>query len=216
MRLGCGCGCLTLGLIGLLVGVLFWLGSGAFDEPATQHEVGTPAEGHRAKQKLFGLAAAAAPANRRGDRRIGTTFSERELNAFLSRHHSGEGLPLAETGIRLVGDGLIEVTGRMPLHAFLGDSLGAVVGLLPPRWAGTPVWLRLRGYVRLEAGAARGDRRRLRLDVKEVTLGRRRVPVTILSVLPEGRALRATRWPVPDTVDSVTVESGRFTITMRP
>ena len=143
------------------------------------------------------------------------TLSEREVNALLARHLSGQELPLGEMGIRLVGDGVIEVAGRLPLNAFLGDSLGPVVGLLPQRWAAKPLWLQLRGDVRLEAGAARGDRRRLRLDVGSLALGRRRLPASVLSVLPEGPVLRTTRWPVPDTVDSVTVESGRFTITIR-
>jgi len=214
VRTGCGCGCLTLTVIGLLVGTVLWLGSGAFEPPIIQHEVGTVADGHRAQQKLFELATAGS-SNRRNDRRIAITFTERELNALLTRHLSGDELPLGAMGLRLVGDGIIEVTGRLPLHALLGDSLGAVVQLLPGGWAARPVWLRLRGDVRLETGAARGDRRRLRLDVGYFALGRRRLPTSVLSVLPEGPASRATRWPVPDTVDAVTVEPGRVTIAVR-
>jgi hypothetical protein len=118
-------------------------------------------------------------------------------------------------GIHLAGDGVIEIMGRLPLHALWGDSLGAVVNLLPPGWASKPVWVRVTGYVRLEVGAVRGDRRRLRLDVWHFALGSRRLPAFLLSALPEGPALRATRWPIPDSVAGVTVESGRLTITGR-
>lgn len=215
MRTGCGCGCLTLTLLVLLVGALFWLGSGAFEQPDIRHEVGTQADGQRAQQKLFELATAGVASSRRDDRKT-VTLSERELNALIVRHLSAETLPLADMGIRLIGDGTIEVTGRLPLHAFLGDSLSMVLRLLPERWVANPVWLRLRGDVRLEAGTARGDRRRVRLDVGYLSLGRRRLPASVLSLLPEGPALRATRWRVPDSVDSVTVESGRLTIVVRP
>lgn len=216
VKAGCGCGCLTVAIAGLLVGGLLWLASGVLGRPVVQYETGTPADGRRAQQKLFELAAAGTAASRRGERRIAVTFSERELNALLERHLADEELPLAEMRIRLVGDGLVEITGRLPLRAVLGDSLGAIAAVLLERWAAQPVWLRLRGYVRLETGAARGDRRRLRLDARYFALGHRRLPASILSVLSEGSALQATRLPVPDTVDSVTVESGRVTIIIRP
>jgi hypothetical protein len=197
----------------LLAAGALWLGSGTFDRPATQHEVGNPADARRAQQKLFALAA--GEATERVDGKV-VTFSERELNAFLARHVSIEELPLADGAIRLIGAGIVEITGRLPLHAFFGASLGSVVRFLPERWSGKPIWLRLRGAVRLETGAARGDRRRLRLDVESLWLGSRRLPAAALGVLPEGPALRATRWPVPDAVDSVVVEPGRLTITRRP
>jgi hypothetical protein len=213
VKTGCGCGCLTVIVLGLLVAGLLWFGSGIFDRPTTQHELGSPADGRRAQQKLFELASGGG--NRRGEPRA-ITLSERELNALLARHLSSEQLPLADAGIRLIGDGVVETTGRLPLRALFGDSLSAVTRLLPEPWAEKPAWLRLRGHVRLETGSARGSRRRLRLDVESLWMGSRRLPAAVLSVLPEGPVLRATRWPVPDSVDSVTVEPGRLTITIRP
>jgi hypothetical protein len=212
VKTGCGCGCLTVISLGLLVAGLLWFGSGIFDRPTPQLELGGPADGRRAQQKLFELTSSGG--NRRGEPRA-ITLSERELNALLARHLSSEQLPLADAGIRLVGDGVVEITGRLPLHALFGDSLSAVTRFLPERWAEKPAWLRLRGHARLETGAARGDRRRLRLDVESMWMGSRRLPAAVLSVLPEGPVLRATRWPVPDSVDSMTVEPGRVTITIR-
>jgi hypothetical protein len=207
---------MTLILLGLLAGGLFWVGSGVFDQPTIRHEIGTVADGRRAQQKLFDLTVKAGPRDSRGDRRAAVTLLEPELNALLTRHLSGTELPLDEMGIRLVGDGVVEVTGRVPWRTLFGDSMSTFAGLLPERWITTPVWLRLRGPVQLEVGTGRGERRRLRLDVGYLSLGRRRLPTALLGLLPEGPVLRATRWPVPDTVESVTVEPGRLTITTRP
>jgi hypothetical protein len=197
----------------LIVLGVAWFAQGFFDRPEIAHEVGGAADGHRAQQKLFDLAGGIAP--RRDQKRGAVTLTEPEINAFLTRHVS-EDLPLADGGVRLVGNGVVEVTGRLPLHAVLGDSVSSVARLLPGRWAGQPVWLRIRGHVRLETGAARGDVRRLRIDPDAVWFGTRRVPAAALTVLPDGRALRATRWPVPEAVDTVVVEPGRLTIVRRP
>lgn len=202
-------------LVSLLAAGALWLGWGVFDRPEAQYEVGSAADGRRAQQKLFGLATRGTGTNPRVERKGTVTVTERELNALLARHVSIEELPLADGGIRLVGNGIVEVAGGLPLHAVFGDSLSSVARLLPERWAGKPVWLRLRGHVRLETSAARNDRRRLRLDVESLRVGSRRLPAAVLSLLPEGPVLRATRWPVPDAVDSVLVEPGRVIITTR-
>jgi hypothetical protein len=207
---------MTLILLGLLAGGLFWFGSGVFDRPSIRHEIGTATDGRRAQQKLFDLTVRGGPRDGRGNRRAAITLLEPELNALLTRHLSGTELPLDEMGIRLVGDGVVEVTGRVPLRALGGDVVSGVVRMLPERWVATPVWVRLRGPVELEVGTARGERRRLRLDVSYLSLGRRRLPTVFLGLLPEGPVLRATRWPVPETIESVTVEPGRLTITTRP
>jgi hypothetical protein len=214
VRSGCGCGCLAVVLGGVLVLGGVWYGRGMFERPAASYEIGNPVDGRRAQQKLFELARRAAP--RRGDqRRVAVTLFEREINAFLTRHVS-EDLPFVEGAVHLVGNGVIEVGGRLPLRAVLGDSVGSAAGILPRRWAGQPVWIRLRGPLRLEAGTARDGPRRLRLEVESVWVGTRRVPAVMLTVLPEGPILRATRWSVSGTIDSVVVEPGRLTVTSRP
>ena len=106
--------------------------------------------------------------------------------------------------------------GRLPLRAVLGDSVGSFANVLPERWARQPVWLRLRGPFRLETGTARAGPRRFRLKVESLWVGSRRLPAAVLTMLPEGPARRATRWPVSETIDSVIVEPGRLTVTSRP
>lgn len=212
MKTGPGCGCATVILLSLVGAGFLWVASGISNRPATSHEVGGLADGRRAQQKLFEVAGSGT--SRRGEPKV-VTLSERELNALLARHLSGEQFPLVDASIRLIGDGVVEITGRLPLRGIFGDSLGALIRFLPERWTEKPVWLRLVGHVRLEAGAARGERRRVRLHVESFWLGNRRLPAAVTSVLPEGPVLRATRRPVPDSVDSVTVEPGRLIITLR-
>jgi hypothetical protein len=191
-----------------------WYGRGMLERTDASYEVGNPVDGRRAQQKFFELSGTTAP-YRRDQKWVTVTLFEREINAFLARHVSAE-LPLADGAVHLVGNGVVEVMGRLPLRAVLGDSVGSVARALPQRWAGQPVWLRLRGPLRLEATTARAGPRRLRVEVETLWVGSRRVPAALLTILPEGPALRATRWTVSGTIDTVVVEPGRLTVTSRP
>ena len=214
MRPGCGCGCLMVVLGSLLALGGVWYGRGMFERPAASYEVGNSTDGRRAQQKLFELSGRTA-SHRRDQKRVTVTLSEREINALLARHASDE-LPLSDGAIHLVGDGIVEVMGRLPLRAVLGDSVGSFASVLPERWARQPVWLRLRGPFRLETGTARAGPRQFRLKVESLWVGSRRLPAAVLTMLPEGPARRATGWPVSETIDSVVVEPGRLTVTSRP
>ena len=213
MRPGCGCGCLTVVLASLLVLCAVWYGRGLFERPAASFEVGNLADGRRAQQKLFELAGRSASL-RRDQKRVTATISEREINAFLARNIS-DGLPLAEGAVRFIGNGIVEVSGRLPLRAVLGDSVNALARALPDRWGGQSVWLRLRGPLRLETGSGRSARRRLRLEVDSFWLGNCRLPSLALTLFPEGPILRATRWPISEAIDSIVVEPGRLIVTSR-
>jgi hypothetical protein len=214
VRQGCGCGCLTVILGGLLVLGGAWYGRGMLERSDASYEAGSPADGRRAQQKLFELSGKTA-SSRRDQKWVAVTLFEREINAFLVRHVSDE-LPLTEGAVHLVGNGIVEISGRLPIRAVLGDSIGSVARALPQRWAGQPVWLRLRGPLRLEAATARTGPRRLRVEVESLWVGSRRVPAVLLTILPEGPVLRATRWTVSGTIDTVVVEPGRLTVTSRP
>ena len=213
MRPGCGCGCLTVVLASLLVLSAVWYGRGMFERPAVSFDVGTLADGRRAQQKLFELSGKSASL-RRDQKRVTATISEREINAFLARNIS-DGLPLTEGAVRFIGNGIVEVTGRLPLRVVLGDWVNSLARALPERWARQSVWLRLRGPLRLETGSGRGDRRRLRLEVDSFWLGNCRLPSLALTLLPEGPILRATRWPISEAIDSIVVEPGRVIVTSR-
>jgi len=192
---------------------IVWYGRGMFERPAASYEVGSAADGRRAQQKLFELAGKLA-SGRRDQKRVSVTISDRELNAFLARHVSDE-LPFADGAVRFLGNGVVEVAGRLPLRAVLGGSFSPVARALPEGWARQPVWLRLRGPLRLEAGSGRSDRRRFRLEVDALWIGNCRLPAFVAGLLPEGLVSRATRWPVSESVDSVVVEPGRLIVTSR-
>ena len=189
-----------------------WYGRGMLERPTPSYEVGSSADGRRAQQKLFETSGKMG-SPRRDQKRV--TLSEREINAFLAGHFSDE-LPLADGAVHLVGNGIIELSGRLPLRGILGDSASGVARSFPDGWSRQPVWLRLRGPLRLETDAGRPDFRRLRLDVESLWVGTRWVPVVVLAAIPDGAIRRATRWAVPGTIDSVLVEPGRLTVTSRP
>ena len=213
MRPGCGCGCLTVVLVGLLVLGTVWYGRGMFERPANSYEVGTVVDGRRAQQKLFELSGKLA-SGRRDQKKVSVTISDREINAFLARHVSDE-LPFGDGTVRFIGNGVLEIAGRLPLRAVLGDSVSPIARVLPEPWGRQPVWLRLRGPLRLEAGSGRSDRRRLRLEVDAFWVGSCRLPALVQGLLPEGPVTRATRWPISESIDSVVVEPGRLIVTSR-
>ena len=213
VRPGCGCGCLTVVLLSLLVLGIVWYGRGVFERPAASYEVGTVADGRRAQQRLFELSGKLT-AGRRDQKRVSVSISDREINAFLARHVSDE-LPFVDGAVRFLGNGVVEIAGRLPLRAVLGDSVSPIARALPDRWARQPVWLRLRGPLLLEAGSGRSDRRQLRLEVDAFWVGSCRLPALVPGLLPEGPVPRATRWPVSESIDSVVVEPGRLIVTSR-
>jgi hypothetical protein len=190
-----------------------WYGRSMLERGDAAYEMGSQADGRRAQQKLFELSGRVA-SPRRDSKRVTVTLFEREINSLLARHVP-EQLPLAEAAVHLVGNGVVEISGRLPLRSVFGDSIGSAAGALPQRWAGQPVWVRLRGPLRLESGTARPGPRRLRIEVESLWIGRRRVPAALLTVLPDGPMVRATRWPVSPSIESVVVEPGRLSVTSR-
>ena len=204
MRLGCP-GCLTLlVLVAALVGGV-WVAVRTLQEPPLAIPEASAADGVRAQQKIFGLA--------RG--KTGQVIlTEREVNAFLTRHLVGAGdLPLTGIAVRLRGDGLVELKGRLPLRRVVGaPPLSSLAGLVPAGWLERPMWLQVGARPRVEPPAARGGRRQLYLDVERFAVGRQPLPTVLLRLLLDPVALRALAWPLPDGVGSVTIETGRAVI----
>ncbi len=206
LRLGCF-GCLTVVVVLALVGVVGW---GAFQITRAPGLAGPPtsqADGIRAQQKIFDVL------RRSGSGRPHTVaLSERELNAFLSRH-LGEtaDMPLRMLAVRLPSDGHAEIAGQMPLRQLLGlPPFSALAGGLPASWLERGIWLSLRARATLEGGD--GARRHLRLDVERFWLGRLPLPEVMLRVLLDPGALRFLRWPMPDAIDGLRIEPGRLVL----
>ena len=208
LRLGCF-GCLTLLVVIAAVGGIGW---GIFQVTRAPDIALAPTssgDGLRAQQKIFDVI------HRTGGGRSHTvSLSEREVNAFLSRH-LGEAadLPLRNLAVRLPSDGRAEFAGQLPLRQLLGVApFSALAGVLPRSWLDRGVWLSLRARVTVESGERARERRHLRLDVERFRLGRLRLPEVMLRVLLDPAALRLLRWPMPEAIDGLRIEPGRLVI----
>jgi hypothetical protein len=181
----------------------------ATQEPDIVLPATTPADGLRAQQKLYDLL--------RGPTRGGAkelVLTENELNAFLSRHLADAAeLPLTGLVVKLVDRDVIDFVGRVPSRHILAElPLASLRDFLPARWLDQPVWLSIRARFGVERGASRERRRYLRLDVERFALGRQRLPSVFVRLVFSPATLRVLRWQLPETVESLTAESGRVVI----
>ena len=214
MRLGCG-GCLsTLLFLAVLAGGAVgavWLTSRVLAPPDRSPVAGTEEDGLRAQQKIFAIVRGAAgkPRNERVPR--DHVLTEAEINAFLSRHLGViAGLPFDQLAVQMVGDGVIEVVGRVPLARALGGGLARGLDYLPASWRTSVATVRLRGPLRVETETSSGQPRTLRLEVTEAYIGQQRVPVTAVEwILGEDGRRLFTRLRLPSSVEGITIERQR-------
>jgi len=214
VRVGC-LGCLTLVLTLGGISELGWIGLQALREPEFELPATAPGDGIRAQRKVYQIAQVA----RRGPGRSAPggepiVLTQGELNAFLSRHlvEAAE-LPFADLALRLTGDAGVEFRGRLPLaHLLTEPPLSGLGRVLPAALLEHPVWLRIRAHARVEPSITRRERRYLRLDVREFAVGRQRLPAVLLRILLDPRTLGVLRWPLPDSIEAITIEPGRVVI----
>jgi hypothetical protein len=200
MRLGCAL--LVAALIGAcgLVAGSAWIGPRLFQEPEIAAAAGTAEDGIRCQQKMFEIARGGKLTKGGPIRPV--ALSEPELNAFLSRHLvEAARIPLGSASVRLVGDGVVELKGQIPLRRTL-----AIPDLLSIRWLEQPVWVHLGARASLEVDAARKQRRYLRLDIDRFALGRQQIPGVLTRLVVSSAILNQLRWRLPDTVEAITVE----------
>jgi hypothetical protein len=200
MRVGCAVlGATIVVVCGLAAGSL-WIGSRMLQEPEVPVAAGTAEDGIRGQQKIYAVIRGAGRATGR-TRQI--VLSEPELNALLSRHLAEAAtIPFGPGAVRLVGDGLVEFKGQVPLRHVL-----AIANLLPATWLEQPVWLHLWARASLEVGAARGQRRYLRLDIERLALGRQPLPGVLSLLLLNPVILSQLRLRIPEAVEAITIET---------
>ncbi len=200
MRVGCAVLVATIVVVCGLVAGSLWIGSRMLQEPEVPVAAGTTEDGVRGQQKIYAIIRGAGRATGR-TRQI--VLSEPELNAFLSRHLAEAAtIPFGPGAVRLVGDGMIEFKGQVPLRHVL-----AIANLLPATWLEQPVWLHLWARASLEVGAARGQRRYLRLDIERLALGRQPLPGVLPLLLLNPVILSQLRLRMPETVEAITIET---------
>jgi hypothetical protein len=211
MRLGCG-GCLVAILAALLAAgiltVLAVVGFRVVQGPHLAMPAVSRADGVRAQQKLYRLVSGGPGRGRAGEV---ITLTERETQAFLAGHMETAAWPFHEIRVRLAGEGIADLAVRMPLGELLRDPPLAPLGrLLPRRWLAFPVWLQ----ARVRAEVAHPDRGRpyLRLEPRELMLGRQPLPAWTLRLLVGPDTLRTLHWPLPAGVEDVTVEAERLVL----
>lgn len=210
MKLGCGCTLALLPVVGLAAGCL-WVGAQMLRTPEISPVSTTAAEGKAAQDKLFALIAGGS----RGQKSTAgsVVLSERELNAFLSRHLGQVGeLPLSDIGIRLPESGRVEIVARVPLRNLLSEPpVAGVRGSIPTRWLDRRVWLHFDGDARVEAGGSAG-RRYLRLDLRRFSVGRQPLPTVLTRLMLDPATSALLRWRLPDSVIDITIEPGRAVV----
>ena len=218
MRVGCfGCLLLLVILLVLLVAVLgvVFLSGNILDAPEIT-VAATPkfsrADGYSAQQKLFDLV-------RRGSgestRRGPVILTEQEVNAFLANHLAEADLPFNPMSVRFVG-GQIEIHGKTPLRNMIqGQPLVQISRYLPADRLDQPVWVFVKGRIRIDPPGMGGGRLTGRMEISEFALGKQPLGSWLLTAMLGGTANRLLRWPVPAVVEDVTIDEGRLIIRTR-
>lgn len=207
-RLGCF-GCLTILAFTTCTAGVTWGVYQVTRAPDIAGAPTAPTDGLSAQQKIFEVI------RRTADRRSRTVvLSEREVNAFLSRHLAeSPDLPLRNLAVRLLSDGRADIAGLIPLRQLLASApFSAIAAVLPPSWLDQRVWLAVRARITLDDTGGAREPRRLRVDVERFWLGRLPLPEVMLRVLLDPVALRLLRWPLPEAIHGVRVEPGRLII----
>lgn len=209
MRSGCA---VVLGVAFAAVvlgGASLWVGSRLVQEPEVAAVVGSPEDGSRGQQKIFDLARGGAGRARGAPRAV--VLSEAELNSFLSRNLVEVAkMPITVRAVRLAGDGVVEFKGLVALRDVLSAS--PVASLAPRAWLERQVWLHLTARASLEVGTTRSRRRYLRFDLQHVAIGRQALPGFFRWLLPSPGIQGLLSWRMPDSVESITIESGTVVI----
>ena len=212
LRLGCS-GCLTVLVLLAVIGGAAWCVYAVWQTPEITAVAGSPADGHRAQQKVFDLL------RRAGAGRSHTAaLTEAEVNAFVRNHLGGEtDLPQRNLGVRLPAEGQAEIVGRVSVRQLLHlPPFSVVAGVLPERVLAQEVWLTVVTGVTVETVDGARERRRLRLDVKRLRLGRLPLPEVMLRILFDPSTLRLLRWHLPQGIEEIRIEPGRVVIRAGP
>src|SRR2546422_7313960 len=154
MKLGCfGCFALVVLVLAVLVvtgGVLF-VSANILRSPDVRPVSFSRADGYAAQQKLYELVLRQAG---RSSRKDPITLTEREVNAFLSRHLAeAAGVPLSPLTVRLDEDHLF-TQGQTPLrNLFQGPPFAYLLPYIPDKRLDQPVWVSVRARISIDAAA---------------------------------------------------------------
>jgi hypothetical protein len=193
------------------VGVLVVSGN-IFQSPDVRPVPFSKADGYAAQQKLYEIV---LRDTRRSNRREPIGLSEREVNAFLSRHFEKESrIPLSDLTIRFDADQFM-AQGRAPLRSLAqAGLLWYVLSYIPAGRLDQPVWVSLRGTISILTPAL-DIRQYAKVNVTEFALGRQPVNAYLAYVLTGSSGAGLLEWPVPDVVQSIEIHRGEAIIRTR-
>ena len=214
MRMGCiGCLLVVLALVifGVAAAGAVFFSVNIFDEPEVQIQPFTTADGYRAQQKLYEIVLRDSERSGRADPIV---FTERELNAFLSRHLiDAAGLSFSPISVALLPDKTIEFRGRTALRNLMqGIPFAQLAPYLPRGRTDQPVWVRVRGQLRLERATILRDRQFGRFEIAEFALGTQPIGAWILKFMLGQAGRYLFLYPVLKVVQDIAVHDGRLVI----
>lgn len=215
MRLGC-VGCLLLIIVILVIVIsaaaVIFLSVNIFgtpDGPPGSHSKG---DGYAAQQKLYELLLRQSGQSTRRDPIV---LTEREANAFLTRHlEEAAGVPLSPLSVRFF-KGEASLQGQTPFKKLLqGPPFAQLLPYIPDKRLDQPVWVTVRGRISVKPGPG-GRTRYGEVTLTDFTLGKQPLSASLLYVMlgPSGAGL--LRWQVPTVVEGMEVDDGRLIIRTR-
>ncbi len=211
MRLGC-LGCLVLAVvlvaIGIVVGGGFIFYTSVFALPDTiPKEDWSAMDGSRAQQKLFEIA---LRESRESSRKDPVVFADKEVNAFLARHLvERAGIPVSPIIVRF-HPGSVVIQGKTELKPLLrGIPFNYLADLIPRSTTIEPVWVVLRGTLRIDRRQAGRERSVLRIEPTGFRIGNLDTGTWFLSWVL-GHDLLS--WHVPSVIERIDLEEGRAVV----
>jgi hypothetical protein len=215
MKPGCiGCGLLVAVVLAIGVSVAggLFLSVNIFLDPDVRPASFSKSDGFSAQNKLFEVVLRQTGRSGRTDPIV---ITEREANAFLSRHlEEAAGLRLAPIVVRFTRNEVL-VQGQTPLRSLLtGPPFAQVAPYIPGARLDQPVWVTARGHIVVEPDTA-GPVRHGRVELTELALGKQPVSSILLYVMMGPVASGLLRWQVPSVVRAVEIEDGRVLIRTR-
>jgi hypothetical protein len=210
--LGCGLLVVIVLAIGVAVAGGLFLSVNIFLDPDVRPASFSKSDGFSAQNKLFEVVLRQMGRSARTDP---IALTEREANAFLSRHlEEVAGLRLAPIVVRFTRNEVL-VQGQTPLRNLLtGPPFAQLAPYVPGARLDQPVWVTVRGRIVVEPDAAGGTRHG-RVELTELALGKQPVSSILVWVMMGPVASGLLRWPVPAVVRAVEIEDGRVLIRTR-
>ncbi len=215
MKPGClGCGLLVVVILAVGVAVAggLFLSVNIFLDPDVRPASFSKSDGFSAQNKLFEVVLRQSGRSSRTDPIV---LTEREANAFLSRHlEEAAGLRLSPIVVRFTRQEVL-IQGQTPLRSLLtGPPFAQLAPYVPGARLDQPVWVTVRGRVVL-APDTMGGNRHGRLELTDLALGKQPVSSILVYVMMGPTASELLRWRVPAVVRAVDIEDGRALIRTR-